>query len=121
MDPEVIKARREQIQADSPCDGCGSTLASCKANQGRDKTAPSWFGCCARGAFLDVPCEHVPDSRKLLKLLKEIESGEVASPEQVEDDELLASIVEFRRPRRLLGSQVLAIADANWPDDIPFD
>ena len=118
MDRSVITVRRKMIEADSPCDGCGSTLESCKAQRGRDKTAPSWFGCCARGAMLDVQCKHVPDPAALLKLIKEIESGEVA-PVPTPDEELLASIQEFSI-NRLLRSRVMAMAADTWPDDVPM-
>jgi len=98
MDLKLISQRREAIESDAPCAGCGATLAVCKANRGKDPTAPSWFGCCARGALLDVPCQHTPDPAALRSLLIEIETGEVRSI----DDELLDSISEFRRPRRWL-------------------
>jgi len=118
MDPEVIKARRSAIVLASPCDGCGASLESCLASRGRDKTAPSWFGCCARGAMLDIRCKHVADQFALLRLIKEIESGEVA-PLPTPEDELLASIQEFPI-NRSLRSRVRAMAAANWPDDIPM-
>lgn len=94
MDPHVIAERRKAIEQAAPCVGCGSTLASCKANRGKDPTAPPWFGCCARG--LDMrPCDHRPDPAALTALLKEIEGGEVRPVEDV----LLDSISEFSRPR----------------------
>jgi hypothetical protein len=79
---DIIAARRQAIQDSAPCDGCGSTLAACKANQGKDPTAPPWFGCCARGVGLDIPCNHVPDAGALLALLVEIESGTVRTVEE---------------------------------------
>jgi hypothetical protein len=79
---DIIAARRQAIQNSAPCDGCGSTLAACKANQGKDPTAPPWFGCCARGVGLDIPCNHVPDAGALLALLVEIESGTVRTVEE---------------------------------------
>lgn len=94
----VITERRKAIEDDAPCEGCGSTLASCKANRGKDPTAPPWFGCCARGLLLDVPCAHRSDPAALQALLREIEDDEVRSVEQV----LLDSISEFTRPRRWL-------------------
>ena len=95
MDLETITARRQQIESDSPCDGCGSSLASCQSRRGKDPTAPSWFGCCARGLDLAVPCHHVPDSRALLGLLKEIESGEVTPVDDLTAHRLLDSITEY--------------------------
>jgi hypothetical protein len=83
IDPAVVSARRELIKQDAPCEGCGATLASCEANRGKDPTAPVWFGCCARGAALDVPCRHVPDPGDLAALLREIEAGEVRTAEEV--------------------------------------
>lgn len=98
MDPHVITERRKAIEDAAPCEGCGSTLASCKANRGKDPTAPPWFGCCARGLALSMPCYHRPDPSAFRALLKEIESGEVRPVEDV----LLDSISEFSRPRRWL-------------------
>lgn len=100
MDPHVITERRQAIEQDAPCDGCGSTLASCKASRGKDPTAPPWFGCCARGLLLDVPCYHIPSSAALADLLKEIETGTVRTVEDV----LLDSIPEH--PRRRIGRRV---------------
>lgn len=74
----IIKTRREQIEQDARCDGCGATLASCKAQRGKDPAAPPWFGCCARGLLLEVPCNHQIDQSRLLGLVREIESGSVA-------------------------------------------
>jgi hypothetical protein len=91
---ENIKARRQQIEADAPCDGCGATLATCKANQGKDPTAPPWFGCCARGLEMR-PCNHVVSRQALQDLIREIEDGEVRSV----DDVLLDSVSEFPRSR----------------------
>ena len=110
MDLEMIKARREAIVAASPCEGCGATLESCKSQRGKDPTAPSWFGCCARGALIDVPCRHPVSGRALLALIKEIETGTVTSLE----DELLISINEHRRGRSLL-----RYLPADWLDDAP--
>ena len=118
MDPKIIKARRKAIVLASPCDGCGASLESCKAARGKDPTAPSWFGCCARGAMLDIPCRHVADQFALLRLIKEIESGEVA-PLPTPEDELLASIQEFSI-NRSLRSRVMAMAAETWPDDVPM-
>lgn len=98
MDLDLIRERREAIEADAPCEGCGSTLAACKSNRGKDPTAPPWLGCCARGLLLDIPCRHVPDQSELRTLLDEIVSGEVRSMDEV----LLDSISEFSRPRRWL-------------------
>jgi hypothetical protein len=79
---DVIAARRQAIQDAAPCEGCGTTLAACKANRGKDPTAPPWFGCCARGLGLNVPCNHVPNASALLALLAEIESGVVRTVEE---------------------------------------
>lgn len=121
MDVNVITARRKAIEDDAPCESCGSTLASCKANRGKDPTAPPWFGCCARGSFLDVPCDHRVDQVALSALLKEIESGAVRSVEDV----LLDSIEEFPlfspgRRGRSLRARVMAETADNWPDDVPM-
>jgi hypothetical protein len=77
MTADVIAARRQHIQDNTPCEDCGATLADCMAHRGEDSTAPPWFGCCARGRGLDEPCRHVPDAGGLLALLAEIESGTV--------------------------------------------
>ena len=95
MDPHLITERRQAIEDDAPCVGCGSTLASCKASRGKDPTAPPWFGCCARGTTM-APCSHRPDPNALRRLLKEIETGTVRTVEEV----LLDSIPE-RRPSRI--------------------
>jgi hypothetical protein len=115
MDRKMIKARRKAIEADAPCDGCGATLAACKSQRGKVPTAPSWFGCCARGTGM-MACRHVPDSRALRGLIKEIERGEVRST----DDELLDSISEFPPLSRSLRNRVMAMAAADWPDDVPM-
>jgi hypothetical protein len=99
MDLKLIKRRRKAIQQDAPCVGCGSTLASCKANRGKDPTAPPWFGCCARGLSM-TPCDHRPDPGALTALLEEVESGNVRD----EADVLLDSLQEYPRPR--IGSRV---------------
>lgn len=97
MDLRLIAERRKAIQDAAPCVGCGSTLASCKANRGKDPTAPPWFGCCARGTAL-APCDHQPDPRALSDLLKEIETGTVRDEAQV----LLDSLRPYSRPRHWL-------------------
>lgn len=99
MDLKTITARREAIEADAPCDGCGATLASCKANRGKDPTAPPWFGCCAVGLELR-PCRHRPSAQALLDLLKEIESGEVRDVEDMLLDSLTDRPQYMRLPRR---------------------
>lgn len=82
MNTDIIAARRQHIQDNAPCLGCGATLASCEAQRGKDPTAPKWFGCCARGTALG-PCQHQTDPAALLALLTEIESGTVRTVEQV--------------------------------------
>ena len=94
IDRKLVKARRREIQENARCEGCGATLAACKAQRGKDPAAPPWFGCCARTLAM-IPCNHVIDTRAALALLKEIERGQVRS----EDDVLLDSVQEFR-PRR---------------------
>jgi hypothetical protein len=76
-----IAARRQQIQDSAKCDGCGATLAECKANRGKDPTAPAWFGCCAIGTALG-PCRHRVDAAALSALLVEVESGTVRTVEE---------------------------------------
>ena len=105
---DLIKARRKAIKAAAPCEGCGMSLSACKAERGKDPTAPSWFGCCARGLVMR-PCRHVPDQRALQDLLKEVEAGRVRSPEDLEMDKLLDSIGEF--PRRRLFAGICMIPD----------
>lgn len=90
-----VKARREQIQQDAPCEGCGTTLARCKAERGKDPTAPPWFGCCARGAMLSVPCNHQVSRQAVLDLLREVESGTVRTVEEIQDRALMDSITEY--------------------------
>jgi hypothetical protein len=86
----VIQERRKDIQESAPCVGCGATLVVCQSLRGTDPTAPPWFGCCARGMGL-APCQHTPDPAALIGLIKEIESGQVRSVEEV----LLDSLTEF--------------------------
>jgi hypothetical protein len=111
MDLHVITERRKAIQDAAPCVGCRSTLASCKANRGKDPTAPPWFGCCARGTGF-VPCDHRPDPAALTALLKEIESGTVRSEEEM----LLDSISEGPRIGRRNGPRD-GLLDGIWPAD----
>lgn len=110
MDEEtrrLIRQRRKEIQSDAKCVGCGATLADCKANRGKDPTAPPWFGCCAQG--LDMrPCDHRVDAGELTKLIKEIESGEIRSLEQV----LLDSVSEFQVTDRAMARMI-----ANWDNE----
>jgi len=124
VDPHLITLiteRRKAIEDDAPCVGCGSTLVSCKANRGKDKTAPAWFGCCARGTAM-APCDHRQSRSALLALMGEIERGEVRSLEDV----FLDSIEEFplfslTRRGRWLRAQVLARTIDPWPDDVPME
>lgn len=115
MDPETIKRRRKAIQRDARCVGCGSTLAFCKGQRGQDPTAPPWFGCCARGTDMR-PCHHQVDTRALVDLLKEIESGTVRD----EADMLLDQVQEHPRRSRLLRDCVTALANESWPEDVPM-
>lgn len=91
----IIAERRRKIRDDAPCEGCGTTLAACKAERGEDPTAPPWFGCCARGTAM-APCSHRQDRRALVVLLDEIEAGQVRTVEQMlaeqaERDERIAA------------------------------
>jgi len=116
VDPKLIKRRRKAIEQAAPCVGCGSTLASCKAQRGKDPTAPPWFGCCAWGTDF-TPCDHRPDPAALTALLKEIESGTVRD----EAEMLLDSIKEYPTTRRRsLRARVMAMAADDWPDDVPM-
>lgn len=90
---ETIAARRQHIQDNAKCVGCGATLADCKAERGKDPSAPPWFGCCARGVGL-TPCQHDPDTRALLELLAEIESGDVRTVEETAPKERLPGTVQ---------------------------
>lgn len=83
---DIIAARRRKIRDDAPCKGCGATLAACVAQRGKDPTAPSWFGCCARGTAM-VPCSHRQDCRALVVLLDEIEAGHVRTVAEIEAEE----------------------------------
>jgi hypothetical protein len=96
----LVEARRQEITAEAPCEGCGGTLDRCKA--GKDLTAPPWFGCCARGTDMR-PCNHVPDQGRLWALLREIERGEVA-PVRTAEEKLLDSLEEH--PRRKTGRHI---------------
>ncbi len=78
---ELIAARRQHIRDAAPCEGCGATLANCKASRGQDPTAPEWFGCCARGVDLQ-PCRHIVDTGALQALLDEVEAGTVRTVEE---------------------------------------
>jgi hypothetical protein len=82
MNADIIAARRQHIRDSAPCEGCGDTLANCKAQRGQDPTAPAWFGCCAQGIEMR-PCRHVPEPGALSALLDEIESGTVRTVEEV--------------------------------------
>jgi hypothetical protein len=99
VDLKLIKKRCEAIQQDARCVGCGSTLASCKANRGKDPTAPPWFGCCAGGTQVG-PCDHQVSAMALIALLKEMESGTVRD----EADILLDSLQEYPARTRWLPS-----------------
>lgn len=94
---EVIAERRRKIHDDAPCKSCGATLASCKANRGKDPTAPPWFGCCAQGIEM-ARCCHRSDRAALGALLREIETGHVRSLDEV----LLDSVREYSIPRNLV-------------------
>lgn len=109
MDPNVVRERREQIEADAACEGCRSTLASCKANRGKDPTAPPWFGCCAQGTDFR-PCVHRPNTNALLDLLREIEHGVVKST----DDNLLDWLVDLPRMRRFSRPMNHLYDDDGW-------
>jgi hypothetical protein len=82
LDAELIAARRRKIREDAPCEYCGTTLAVCKAERGKDPTAPPWFGCCAHGLGAE-PCAHQPDPEAMRDLLDEIEGGHVRTVEEV--------------------------------------
>jgi hypothetical protein len=81
LDAELIAARRRKIREDAPCEYCGTTLAACKAERGKDPTAPPWFGCCAHGTDLE-PCAHQSDPEAMRDLLDEIEAGHVRTVEE---------------------------------------
>jgi hypothetical protein len=102
----LIKERRKAIRDAAPCEGCGASLASCKANRGKDPTAPPWFGCCARGMGM-APCAHREDPDDLRRLLDEFESGNVRSL----DEMLLDSVKEDAWERRALARML-----ATWTD-----
>lgn len=118
---EIVKARRQAIQRAAPCEGCGSSLEQCLAERGKDPTAPPWFGCCARGLYLD-PCHHVVSPHALAELLREVESGSVRTVEEVEDQALIGSIREYRfDPDRIMrwwrdnpDLAMTALEDATW-------
>jgi hypothetical protein len=82
IDPEVVIGRRRLIRELAPCEGCGASLADCKAQRGKDPTAPDWFGCCARGTGM-APCAHPVDPRMQAMLLDEIEAGHVRPAEEI--------------------------------------
>lgn len=73
---EIIRERRKLIRDNARCVGCGATSAACKAQRGKDPTAPPWFGCCARGVDMR-PCSHLTDQGELTALLDEIAAGKV--------------------------------------------
>lgn len=70
----VIAARRQHIRDMARCEDCGSTERECRANRGKDPTAPPWFGCCFR-VLVGVPCRHREDPDALRVLLDEAEAG----------------------------------------------
>ena len=79
---EVIAARRKHLQDEAECAYCGTTLTDCKAERGKDPTAPPWFGCCAHGMGME-PCSHSVSSAALSDLLDEIASGHVRTVEEM--------------------------------------
>lgn len=102
INPAVVKERRRLIRETASCEGCGSSLAACKAERGKDPTAPPWFGCCARGMAF-APCVHLPDPAQLSALLKEIEEGSVRTVAEVLAEENAARAARIAR-RRPIGS-----------------
>jgi hypothetical protein len=83
IDPDVIKDRKKLIRLDAPCVGCGSSLADCLAQRGKNPTAPPWLGCCARGLGM-ASCEHRQDVDALSRLVDEIWSGQVRTVAEIE-------------------------------------
>jgi hypothetical protein len=77
-----IAARRKKIRDDAACEECGSTLAACEAQRGKDPTAPPWFGCCARESGM-APCSHKKDPQAIWKLLDEAAAGSVRTVEEI--------------------------------------
>ncbi len=73
----VLAERRQHIIDLAECEGCGASRKECENARGKDPTAPPWFGCCARGHFLDRPCHHISSTKLLDDLLKEVMAGEV--------------------------------------------
>ncbi|HLL68969.1 MAG TPA: hypothetical protein VK453_25140 [Micromonosporaceae bacterium] len=115
IDKDVIAARRQAIRDAAPCEGCGTSLASCKAARGQDPTAPEWFGCCAQGVDMR-PCRHVVDRRAMAELLDEIESGAIrtvaeATPKPANLGMSWAEYVEQGEKWKPNGRPMVAIAD----------
>jgi hypothetical protein len=81
LDAELIAARRRKIREDAPCEYCGTALAACEAERGKDPTAPPWFGCCAHGLGME-PCAHRSSPTATQDLLDEIEAGHVRTVEE---------------------------------------
>jgi hypothetical protein len=93
---EVVAERHERIRRDAPCEGCGTTLADCMSERGKDPTAPPWFGCCACGTAM-APCAHRSDRAQLSELLGEIERGSVRTVAEIDAE---AEARRARLPRR---------------------
>jgi hypothetical protein len=113
---DLIVARRKAIEDAAPCEHCGATLAACVAQQGKDPTAPPWFGCCSRPLMADDRCRHVPSVVALRELLAEIESGyirtvEEATPKPRQQGMTYAEYINQGEKWQPNGEPVVAIAD----------
>lgn len=100
---DVIAERRAHIRDTAPCQGCGAGLADCEARRGADPTAPSWFGCCARGLGME-PCGHVQSVHELSALLDEIAAGRVRTVAEITAERDARKDTADRRRGPLTGS-----------------
>jgi hypothetical protein len=101
INPDVIRGRRELIQQDAPCVGCGTRLADCLDQQDKNSTAPD--GCCAMSTGM-TGCSHQADFAAQAQLLNEIEKGEVrtatavSSEREAKREERAAQLVAATTP-----------------------
>lgn len=96
---EVIAARRKFIQDEAECIHCGATLANCKAERGKDPTAPPWFGCCAHGLSME-PCSHRSSTGALNDLLDEVATGRVRTVEEMLADRRPVTMRDYLAQKR---------------------
>ena len=91
----TVAERQQKIRDDARCEGCGTTLKACMSQREKDPTAPPWFGCCARGVLLDVPCLHRQDPVAVNQLMDEILAGHVRTVDEVDLEGRVSDLVRL--------------------------